>query len=195
MRNFWPPLKKLGTPQQPCESSFNLVIPSIRMDRAVSEGLSSIAECELLSTRRPFRLVFSLWAFVPAKLDAVEYKGIKRIVFLARCFRQDRWIKRFRSIQNYVLKNGNLHPRNDALIAQIVRFARPNIQIYDANVVDLYQWVLCAIFRWCEGCRYKSKARFEFGTRPNFRTDHVDFQPKGPPGGQQSNIKFIRYVS
>jgi hypothetical protein len=27
------------------------------------------------------------------------------------------------------------------LIAQIVRFARPNIQIYDAQVVDLYQWV------------------------------------------------------
>ena len=29
------------------------------------------------------------------------------------------------------------------LIAQIVQFARPNIQIYDAHVVDLYQWV-CA---------------------------------------------------
>ena len=29
------------------------------------------------------------------------------------------------------------------LIAQIVRFARPNIQIYDAHVVDLYEWV-CA---------------------------------------------------
>jgi hypothetical protein len=27
------------------------------------------------------------------------------------------------------------------LIAQIVRFACPNIQIYDARVVDLYQWV------------------------------------------------------
>jgi hypothetical protein len=27
------------------------------------------------------------------------------------------------------------------LVAQIVRFARPNIQIYDARVVDLYQWV------------------------------------------------------
>ena len=29
------------------------------------------------------------------------------------------------------------------LIAQIVRFSRPNIQIYDAHVIDLYQWV-CA---------------------------------------------------
>src|ERR1700751_4539406 len=28
-----------------------------------------------------------------------------------------------------------------SLIAQVVRFARPNIQIYDAHVVDLYQWV------------------------------------------------------
>jgi hypothetical protein len=27
------------------------------------------------------------------------------------------------------------------LIAQIVRFSRPNIQIYDARVGDLYQWV------------------------------------------------------
>jgi hypothetical protein len=29
------------------------------------------------------------------------------------------------------------------LIAQIVRFARANIQIHDARAVDLYQWV-CA---------------------------------------------------
>jgi hypothetical protein len=29
----------------------------------------------------------------------------------------------------------------DTLTAQIVRFARPNIQNYDAHVVDLYQWV------------------------------------------------------
>jgi hypothetical protein len=28
------------------------------------------------------------------------------------------------------------------LIAQIVRFAHPSIQIYDARVVDLYQWVI-----------------------------------------------------
>src|SRR4051794_32579597 len=27
------------------------------------------------------------------------------------------------------------------LIAQIVRFTRPHIQIYDAHLVDLYQWV------------------------------------------------------
>lgn len=27
------------------------------------------------------------------------------------------------------------------LIAHIVLFARPSIQIYDARIVDLYQWV------------------------------------------------------
>ena len=32
------------------------------------------------------------------------------------------------------------------LIAQIVRFAHPNIQICDAHTVDLYQWV-CAQYR------------------------------------------------
>jgi hypothetical protein len=32
------------------------------------------------------------------------------------------------------------------LIAQIIRFARPNIQVYDARVADLYQWV-CARYR------------------------------------------------
>jgi len=33
------------------------------------------------------------------------------------------------------LRNGDHADRTD------VRFARPNIQIYDAHVVDLYQWV------------------------------------------------------
>jgi hypothetical protein len=45
------------------------------------------------------------------------------------------------------------------LIAQIVRFARPNTQIYDAQVVDLYQMGQCAVSRWCEGCRSNGKAR------------------------------------
>ena len=45
------------------------------------------------------------------------------------------------------------------LIAQIIRFARPNIQIYDARVVDLYQWVCAQYLRWCEACRNKGKAQ------------------------------------
>ena len=38
------------------------------------------------------------------------------------------------------LRNGNHSNRAD------VRFARPNIQIYDAHVVDLYQWVAARYF-------------------------------------------------
>jgi hypothetical protein len=65
------------------------------------------------------------------------------------------------------------------LIAQNVRFARPNIQIYDARVVDLYQWI-CARYRLgVKGADTKESA-IELGTRSNFRTDHAGFQPKGP---------------
>jgi hypothetical protein len=38
-----------------------------------------------------------------------------------------------------------------------VRFARPNIQIYDTHIVDLYQMDLCAVSRWCEGPETKAK--------------------------------------
>jgi hypothetical protein len=41
----------------------------------------------------------------------------------------------FRRTAAGVLQNGDHSDRAD------VRFARPNIQIYDAHVVDLYQWV------------------------------------------------------
>lgn len=45
------------------------------------------------------------------------------------------------------------------LIARIVRFARPNIQIYNAHAVDLYQWV-CAQYRvGVKGCRNEGKAQ------------------------------------
>ena len=62
---------------------------------------------------------------------------------------------RYRLVPDPGLKTSYSNPRLQArvlqarsetvstLIAQIVRFARPNIQIYDAHVVDLYQWV-CA---------------------------------------------------
>jgi hypothetical protein len=45
------------------------------------------------------------------------------------------------------------------LIAQIVRFARPNIQIHDAHVVGPVPMGLCAVSRWREECRYERKAR------------------------------------
>jgi hypothetical protein len=42
-------------------------------------------------------------------------------------------------------------------IAQIVRFARPNIQIYDARVVDLYQWVCARYLVGVKGAETKAK--------------------------------------
>jgi len=63
------------------------------------------------------------------------------------------------------------------LIAQTVRFARPNIQIYDAHVIDLYQWV-CARYLVGVKVQLQKQARLEFCTRLNFRTDHAGFQPK-----------------
>ena len=43
------------------------------------------------------------------------------------------------------------------LIAQIVRFARPNIQIYDARIVDLYQWVCAQYLVGVKGAETKAK--------------------------------------
>ena len=43
------------------------------------------------------------------------------------------------------------------LIAQIIRFARPNIQIYDARVVDLYQWVCARYLVGVKGAETKAK--------------------------------------
>jgi len=43
------------------------------------------------------------------------------------------------------------------LIAQVVRFARPNIQIYDAHVVDLYQWVCARYLVGVKGAETKAK--------------------------------------
>jgi hypothetical protein len=42
-------------------------------------------------------------------------------------------------------------------IAQIVRFARPNIQIYDARVVDLYQWVYAGYRVGVKGAETRAK--------------------------------------
>ena len=43
------------------------------------------------------------------------------------------------------------------LIAQIVQFARPNIQIYDAHVVDLYQWICARYLIGMKGAETKAK--------------------------------------
>ena len=38
-----------------------------------------------------------------------------------------------------------------------VRFARPNIQIYDAHVVDLYQWLCAPYLVGVKGAETKAK--------------------------------------
>jgi len=51
-----------------------------------------------------------------------------------------------------------------------IRFARPNIQIYDAHGVDLYQWVCARYFVGVKVQRQRQSA-VKLGSRPNFRTD------------------------
>ena len=43
------------------------------------------------------------------------------------------------------------------LVAQIIRFARPNIQIYDARVVDLYQRICAQYLVGVERAETKAK--------------------------------------
>lgn len=49
-----------------------------------------------------------------------------------------------------------------------VRFVRPNIQIYDAHVVDLYQRVCARYLVDVKGAETKA-TRVKLGSRPNFR--------------------------
>jgi hypothetical protein len=75
-----------------------------------------------------------------------------------------------------------------------VRFARPNIQIRDPHVVDLVPMCLCAVSRWCEGCRSKGRqSAVKLGSRPNFRRDHVGFRNPIPTGSQK--LEFALYFN
>ena len=75
-----------------------------------------------------------------------------------------------------------------------VRFARPNIQIYDAYVVDLYQWVCARYFVGVEAQKQRQSA-VKLGSRPNFRTDHVGFQnPSRPDAIRESTIEKQRFT-
>src|ERR1700726_891133 len=49
-----------------------------------------------------------------------------------------------------------------------VRFARPNIQIYDARGVDLYQWVYVRYFVGVKVQRQRQSA-VKLGSRPKFQ--------------------------
>jgi hypothetical protein len=71
------------------------------------------------------------------------------------------------------LRNGDHSDRAD------VHFARPTIQIYDAHVVDVYQWVCARYLAGVKGGRNKGKALV--GSRPNFRADHAGLPNPVPP--------------
>jgi hypothetical protein len=58
------------------------------------------------------------------------------------------------------------------LIAQIVRFARPNIRIYDAPVIDLYRWAYAQYLAGAKGAETMANA-VNLGSRPNFGMDHA----------------------
>ena len=56
---------------------------------------------------------------------------------------------------------------------------------------------LCAVFRWCEGCRNKTSA-VKIGSRPNFRKDALVFQTLSRPEairGQPSKYEDLPYIS
>ena len=82
------------------------------------------------------------------------------------------------------------------LIAQIVRFARPNIQIYDAHVLDLYQWVCARYLVGVKDAETKASA-VKLGSRPNFRKD-LAFQTLSRPEairGSTVENRDLPYIS
>ena len=55
------------------------------------------------------------------------------------------------------MKQATLSRKLTALDRADVRFVRPNIQIYDAHVVDLYQWVCAQYLVGVKGAETKAK--------------------------------------
>jgi len=79
------------------------------------------------------------------------------------------------------------------LTAQIVRFARPNIQIYDAHVVDLYQWVGARYLVGVKGADTTAKRDFNSALDRISERIALTSNPKVRPGGQLS--KSTLYIS
>ena len=80
---------------------------------------------------------------------------------------------------------GSLHrvlPARSEMVTTLTngRFTRPNIQIYDAHVVDLYKWVCARFFVGVKGAETKASA-VKLGSRPNFRKDYAGFPNPVPP--------------
>jgi hypothetical protein len=56
--------------------------------------------------------------------------------------------------------------------------ARPNIQIYDAHVVDLYQWVCARYLVGVKGADIKAKCDLSSALDRISEQTTTDFQPK-----------------
>src|SRR2546427_9170338 len=70
-------------------------------------------------------------------------------------------------------------PNGDRSDRADVRFARPNIQIYDAHVVDLYQWVCARYLVGVKGAETKASA-VKLGSRPISERITLAFQNPVP---------------
>jgi len=75
-----------------------------------------------------------------------------------------------------------------------VRFARPNIQIYDAHGVDLYQWVCARYLVGAKGAKTKAKrsqarlsTEFQSGSQLAFQTL---FSSEATPGVNNRKTKI-----
>jgi hypothetical protein len=68
-----------------------------------------------------------------------------------------------------------------AIIAQIVRFARLNIQIYDAHVVDPYQWVCAQYLVGVKGAEAKAAGGESVSQSPLNDNASLTFLDQNPP--------------
>ena len=86
------------------------------------------------------------------------------------------------------LRNGDHADRTD------VRFARPNIQIYDAYVVDLYQWV-CA--RYFVGVEVQNNGKAQLSSALDRISEQITLAsktPSRPEAIRESTIEQQRFT-
>jgi hypothetical protein len=79
------------------------------------------------------------------------------------------------------------------LIAQIIRFARPSIKIYDAHlVVELYEWVCAPYLVGVQGAETEAK-RGELSSALDRISERITLasNPKVRSGGQLSKSEII----
>jgi hypothetical protein len=84
-----------------------------------------------------------------------------------------------------------VHRMVTTLIAQIVRFVRPNIRIYDARVGDLYQWDCTRYLVGAKGVETQKQRAVKLGSRPISERITLAFQTQSGP----TENKHLYYIS